>query len=287
MTFPWLISTISSVVLYPFHATTIWIKTSENVFPTYLRSKSELASELESLKQSIANDTGTQLSIKRLIEENIQLRGMANASPNEDRLVARVISRPDSMPYDLLEIDRGSRDGVEIGAPVYTGVDSVVGIIVHAGDTYSFVDLFTSPGFESTAFIFGPNVFSPIEGIGGGIARVRLPQGVLIREGQLVILPGVSNGVYGEIVRVENEPTQPEQFGYIAPPVAMTSLQYVSIGRRPITSKSQSEIDESVRAVLRETLRFSSTSTIAAFATSTDDVNIQEEFEDVDDVEFQ
>jgi len=265
--FPWLISKISAVALYPFHATSTWVKTSEGVLPSYLRSKSELAAEVERLRIDLATEAATQTSFNRLVQENMQLRSMARAGGEEERLVARVLARPDYLAYDLLQIDKGTLDGVVVGAPVYTGVDSVVGLVVHTSSHYSFVDLFTSPGFESTAYIFGPNVFAPIEGIGGGVARVKLPQGVAITVGQLVILPGVSNGVYGEIVAVQNEPTQPEQFGYISPPLAMNNLLYVSVGLQSVESRTTEEIDETVRGMLRRSLQLSTT-TVGSFASS-------------------
>lgn len=260
MLFPWLIGKISEIILYPFHATSTWIKTSDDMIPHYLRSKGELIDELESLKAQVANDTGTQLSIKRLLEENMQLRSMAKAGGDSNRLAALVLSRPNKLSYDLLQIDKGSDDGVVLGAPVYTGVDSVVGVIVHVAEDYSFVDLFTSPSFESTAFIFGPNIFAPMEGVGGGVARVRLPQGVPINVGQMVILPGIDSGVYGEIVRVESEPTQPEQYGYITPPIAINNLRYVSVGVGAVQLKSEEEISEAIRNQIRESLRLSTTS---------------------------
>ncbi|OGG67313.1 hypothetical protein A3I99_03760 [Candidatus Kaiserbacteria bacterium RIFCSPLOWO2_02_FULL_45_11b] len=265
--FPWLISKISAVVLYPFHATSTWIKTSDSVLPLYLRSKSELQAEVERLQTELATGAAAQTSFSRLLQENMQLRSMARAGGEEQRLVARVLARPDYLAYDLLQIDKGTSDGVVVGAPVYTGVDSIVGLVVHATTEYAFVDLFTSPGFESTAYIFGPNVFAPIEGIGGGVARVKLPQGVFITEGQLVILPGVSSGVYGEIVSVQNEPTQPEQYGYISPPLAMNNLLYVSVGLNSIESRPVEEINETVRAMLRDSLRLSTT-TMSTFASS-------------------
>lgn len=260
MLFPWLIGKMSEIILYPFHATSTWIKTSDDIIPHYLRSKGELIDELESLKAQVANDTGTQLSIKRLLEENMQLRSMAKAGEGPDRLVALVLSRPNKLSYDLLQIDKGSDDGVVLGAPVYTGVDSVIGVVVHVAEDYSFVDLFTSPSFESTAFIFGPNIFAPMEGLGGGVARVRLPQGVPISTGQMVILPGIDSGVYGEIVSVKSEPTQPEQYGYITPPIAMNNLRYVSVGIGAIHLKSDEEINQVIRNQIRESLRLSTTS---------------------------
>lgn len=267
MLFPWLISKISAVVLYPFHATSTWIKTSDDILPSYLRSKSELQAEVERLQAELATSATAETSFNRLLQENMQLRSMARAGGEEERLVARVLARPDYLAYDLLQIDKGTSDGVVVGAPVYTGVDSIVGLVVHTTTHYAFVDLFTSPGFESTAYIFGPNVFAPIEGIGGGVARVKLPQGVPITEGQLVILPGVSNGVYGEIVAVQNEPTQPEQYGFISPPLSMNNLLYVSVGLTSVESRTAEEIDDTVRTMLRESLRLSTT-TVSAFASS-------------------
>ena len=115
-----------------------------------------------------------------------------------------MIARPNSLAYDLMQIDRGSDHGITVGVPVYSGLDTVVGVVVEVSAKYSFVELFTTPGFESTAYIIGPNVFSNLEGVGGGVARVKLPQGVPLDVGQLVLMPGVSNGVYGEIISVEN-----------------------------------------------------------------------------------
>lgn len=279
---PWLISTVSSVILYPFHSATLWIKTSEGALPTYLRSKSALEAEIETLRAAATTGVGTQLSISRLLEENMQLRAMAKAGATENRLVARVLARPGQLSYDLLQIDKGKKDGVVVGAPVYTGLDTVVGVVVHAADTYAFIDLFTSPGFKSTAYIFGPNVFSPIEGMGGGIARVKLPQGVPIREGQLVILPGVSSGIYGEIVSVQNEPTQPEQYGYITSPLAMNSLLYVSVGLQSIELRAAEDIQEDIRSQLRASLQLSTTTEII-LASSTPEVPVLPEEESVEE----
>ncbi|KXJ97826.1 MAG: rod shape-determining protein MreC [Parcubacteria bacterium OLB19] len=247
------------VVLYPFHATTAWVKNSDGVFPTYLRSRAELVNELETLRAELVTETGTQLSIDRLLEENMQLRALANVSSSSDRLVARVIARPNSLAYDLMQIDRGSDHGVSVGVPVYSGLDSVIGVVAEVSSKYAFVELFTTPGFESTAYVIGPNVFSTLEGMGGGVARVKLPQGVPLTVGQLVLLPGVSNGVYGEIISVENHPTQPEQYGYVTPPTAMNSIFYVSIDIEAVEPKTEYDIEETIKNAIRQKMLMSDT----------------------------
>ena len=250
--FPRVISGVSSVVLYPFSAVTLWIETSNGFVPEYLRSRSELLAEIDELRVQIDTESSTRNSVDRLLEENIRLRAMTNISTSSDRLVARVVSRPSKTAYDLLQINIGTKDGVQIGSPVYTGLDTVLGVVVHVTANRAFVDLFTSPGFSSTAYVIGPNVFATLEGMGGGVARVNLPQGIPLAEGQLVILPGVTSGVFGEIVWIDNPPTQPQQYGYITPPLGLSELFYVSVGKDVVQPKSEVEVDEAIRNATRE-----------------------------------
>jgi cell shape-determining protein MreC len=250
--FPWLMSAISSVVLYPVHAVSQWYQVSESALPQYFRARADLLAELSALKQQIAGESGTQSSIRRLMEENMQLRSMVNFGTSTERVVARVIAQPNKLTYDLLQIDKGTNQGLVVGSPVFVGLDTVIGVIVHAAPTYAFVELLTTAGFESTAYIVGPNTFAPIEGMGGGVARVRVPQGVPLHEGDLVLLPSVVSGVYGEIVAIENLPTQPEQFGYVTPPLPLKSILYVSVALGMPAIRAEADIDQQLRSFVQD-----------------------------------
>lgn len=249
--FPKIISGVSYVVLYPIHTVSSWYQYSESDLPKYLRAKTDLVKEIESLKKQLSNENGTQLSIKKLLEENMQLRAATNFGTTSDRVTARVIAQPSRLTYDLMQIDKGASDGIKIGAPVFLGFDTVIGVVVHATEHYSFVDLVTTPGFESTAYVVGPNIFATLEGVGGGVARVKVPQGVSLREGNLVLLPSIESGVYGEINSIENPPTQPVQYGYVTPPVSMQSILYVSVSRADIADRSVPEITKEINEVTR------------------------------------
>lgn len=266
--FPTVLSYVSHIVLYPVTAVSSWYQNSDSLLPNYLRSRVELTKEIEELKRTIANDTGTELSVRRLLEENMQLRTAAQVSTSTNRIAARVLAQPTKLSYDLLQIDQGSDSGVVVGAPVFLGVDTVIGVVVEVAESYSFVELVTTPGFTATAYLVGPNVFATIEGIGGGVARVKVPQGIPLREGNLVLLPSVSSGVYGEVVRVENIPTQPEQFGYVTPPLPLQSLLYVSVGKHALITKSDSEIEQSVRDTVEAYFRLDSIPESLEIATS-------------------
>ena len=274
---PQLIATISFVVLYPVHTISVWYKNSEDIFPSFLRSRMELAAEIDALRANNANQNGTQLSIQKLLEENRQLRSLTELGTSTDRVSAKVIAQPSRLSYDLLQIDKGSRDGIQIGAPVYIGIDTVIGIVVHTSLTYAFVELVTTPGFTSTAYIVGPNIFAPLEGVGGGVARVKVPQGINLNEGNLVLLPSAASGVYGEIVSIENLPTQPEQFGYVTPPLPLQGILYVSVDRYIPGERSEAEIDLAIKDSVQSYFRLdkvdlfvTTSSSATALATTTD-----------------
>lgn len=250
--FPHALSFVSYVVLKPIEVVSSWYRYSEATIPLYLRSRAELTKQITELEEELVHRTGTNLSIDRLLAENMQLRALAEMGTTSERVAARVIAQPTTLTYDLLQIDKGTNAGVVVGAPVFLGVDTVIGVVVHVAPSYAFVELTTTPGFTSTAYVVGPNIFAPLEGVGGGVARVKVPQGITLREGNLVLLPSVSSGVYGEIVSVENVPAQPEQYGYVTPPVSLQSLLYVSVGTEVSQVRAVEEIEDSVRQSVRE-----------------------------------
>jgi hypothetical protein len=78
---------------------------------------------------------------------------------------------------------------------------------------------------------------------------VRIPQGILLQPGDLVVLPALDSGVYGAVSLVEAVPTQPEQFGYVSADVPLQSLYYVSVGAEPIVTHNFERAEEVVADV--------------------------------------
>lgn len=250
---PRVVSIIASAVLAPVHATHVWLEESSSLVPAFYRDRRDLMSNIKDLEYQLAVASQNTLTQKRLAEENSRLRALLGAA-EEDRVAAAVIARPNELPYDLLQIDRGRAHGVEVGSPVFIGTDVVIGLVVHAADMYSFVELVTTPGFKASAFVSGPDIVVPMEGVGGGVARVRVPQGVPLVAGNMVYLPSVEPGVYGRISYVENEPTQPEQYGYISPDLALSGIYQVAVGKQSQIARSTDEIDMRIRGLLERRL---------------------------------
>ena len=250
---PSVVRFVAGVVLYPVIQIENWFATSNQVLPTLWRDKIELQTEINSLKQEIASSGREDLTQQRLFAENNRLRALLGATTSS-RVAAAVVGRPTELPYDLIQIDQGYVAGIEVGAPVFIGRDTVIGIVSTVQRTSAFVTLFTTPDFQSTVFLSDANVVAILEGLGGGVARVRVPQGIPLRINDLVHIPSIQPGVYGRIAWVENEPTQPEQYGYITPEIPITSLYMVSVGEPSVISDDPERAREYMAEIQKELL---------------------------------
>jgi cell shape-determining protein MreC len=230
---PKAMSFMMSLITKPWYAVQAYIAESSATIPTYLRSRADLNEEIRALESVIASQQGIAVTLENMARENAELRALVSVAPRE-RIAAGVIARPPYTPYDTLVIDQGSDSGVVAAAPVYAGSDMVIGFVRHAEAHHAYVTLVSSPGIESTVYVFGPNVFAQAIGQGGGITRISIPQGLTVSEGDLVVVPSVSGSLLGSIDTVVSVPTDPEQYAFVSLPKPLASTRLVSVGTRPL-----------------------------------------------------
>jgi cell shape-determining protein MreC len=237
---PKVLHVVFSVVVAPVNIVKTWAAESGRSLPLYLRNRTELVDEIHGLRQELATVGGDIFTLNTLVKENRNLRSLMG-DDGEVRVLAGVIGRPGTLPYDTLMIDRGTDNGVLTGAPVYIGQNTVIGIVKYATNNSAVVELATTAGFEATVYIMGPDIYTNAVGMGGGQLRVGVPQGIELSEGDLVVLPSVTSGVYGEISVVQSEASRPEQYGFVSPHTPLSSIRLVSVGTTPIQSVSFEE----------------------------------------------
>jgi len=242
---------VAAGVMYPIQQTQSWFAESTASFPSFIRNRSELINEISNLEQAIAERDGDRFTLDSLIKENDELRILLGYEEDE-RIMAGVIARPNQLPSDVLIIDRGSIHGIVAGAPVYAGERTVIGFVHATSKNSAAVTLITSPGFSSTVYVFGPDIYTSAVGIGGGQLRVGVPQGVPLALGNTVVLPAVTSGVYGQISHIESVDTQSEQFGFVSPKLPLTSLRLVSVGRSALLGTDYVTASLNVDAVRNE-----------------------------------
>lgn len=215
------------------------------IFTPFLSTETKLRLSLTG-SDEVPSSVDAEL-LKTLTMENTELRSLLG-DDEEKRIAAGVIGRPTNLPYDVLVIDKGSADGIMKDAPVFVGLHQAIGTVIAVYERSSIVALITTPGWRSTVYIYGPNIYTTALGQGGGVARVHVPQGIELTEGDVVIVPSLSGGIYGAVRAVDSLPSRPEQYGYVSIDVPINSLHFVSVGERPL-----SVIDfEQARGVVNE-----------------------------------
>ena len=247
---PRLIGGASTFVFNPIVRFETWFYESGGTLPNYFKDRSKLTDEIEALKRQYIDEIGTTNTIVRLEDENTALRKLLS-NDGSARIAASVIGRPTVTPYDVLILDKGRENGVVQFAPVYIGVDQAIGYVAEVYKNTSVVTLATTPGFESTVYILGPNIYTTARGIGGGVLQVSVPQGIPLKVKDIVLVPSFDAGIYGSIDVVNSVATEPEQRGYVTLDTPMQSMRFVSIGTTPLNDLSF----EDVVAVVERTKR--------------------------------
>ncbi len=257
----------ASLVMAPINGVKTWVAESSASLPQYLRNRSELVDELTELRQRVAERGGDRFTLDMLAKENAELRALMG-DVDDERILSGVIGRPSTLPYDMLMLDRGSVHGVVEGAPVYIGDRTVIGFVQSVSERTSLVTLITTPGFTSTVYVLGPDIYTTAVGLGGGQLRVSIPQGFVVKEGDLVILPSVTSGVYGSVSYIETIPTQPEQFAYVSPKTPIASLRLVAVGKTSMQGSTFDAAVANVTAALNELFEVSVPSEFHATSTN-------------------
>lgn len=248
-----LIIFVVSVIFWRFFPSPVQFA-SENLINPILKTESFLYNLTNS--EGGEPNPSKEEELDYLRAENATLLNQLNGK-DEGRVVAGVIGRPSALPYDVIVIDQGERDGIVKDAPVYADQYRAIGFVSSVYENSSVVVLLTTPGFTSTVFIYGPNIYTTARGMGGGVIRIHVPQGINISNGDLVVVPALSSGVYGSITAVDSVPSRPEQYGYVTSDTPINSLRYVSVGKTPLNPISFEEAREVVDSARRELLQIS------------------------------
>ena len=245
---PKLLSSVAALAAAPINITKTWLAESGKSFPLYFRNRSDLIKQIHDLQSQLAAASGDRYTVQSLLEENKQLRSLLH-DHRESRIVAGIVGRPGSLPYDTLMLDRGAADGITVDAPVYIGDNTVIGVVQNVTAHTALVELVTTPGFKSTVYVVGPNIYTDAVGQGGGQLRVGVPQGLPVHTGDVVVLPSVSSGVFGTVNSIQTAPEQPEQYAFVSPKTSLASIRFVAVGTTPMKGVTFKEAETILKSI--------------------------------------
>lgn len=199
-------------------------------FFSVINSKRSLIFENRALKEEL-DRTKADSSIRKILQkENEDLKillGRNDARKNV--ILAAVLVKPGISPFDIIIIDTGKNKGVKKGDKVLFENALTIGEIEETYEGSSKVRLYSSPGEKTIAFVGPTSMQVEAEGYGGGNFIAKLPRGLEVKEGDEVMMPGISTSILGLVEKIKTSPADSFQEIIFKIPVNLAELKWVLV----------------------------------------------------------
>lgn len=178
---------------------------------------------LEDQRNTLAVDYA---ELELLQKENEELRGLLSFVKKQRfvHVTASVIARSISAQSATFVIDQGTRDGIQVGAPVVVSGGIFIGTVTETGERTATVTATIDPRSAVAATLLNETKHLGIaEGVSGKLIALRLvPQEERVQVNNLVVTSGLeeeipSGLVIGIITEVRSEVINPFQEAFLEP----------------------------------------------------------------------
>jgi rod shape-determining protein MreC len=236
------LSTVRGVVLDvlgPVRSLANWVFSPVGNAWNGIMSYDELEDENARLRAKLVESRSSVLQVGEIERERLELLGLLGAIDTEaniPRVTARVIDAPVSNFERTVEVDRGSRDGVEVGMPVESGA-GLIGRVTEVSSTRSRVELLTDPNFDVGIRMVRSGDTGNASGRGAGndldVTFIELT--TLVLPGETVVTSGLDGSRYpegllvGTVVDVQPNAVQDTQDITVHPAAELERLRWVSV----------------------------------------------------------
>lgn len=204
----------------------------ENLSDTSLvfRSKKSLMEENENLKLKLSERDATLSNYNSVQDDNNKLKEILGRKSEEKNMVlAAILAKPKSSPYDTLIIDAGLSESVFPGEKVFAFGSVPIGRVAEAYEHSSKIILFSNPGERTEVSIEGVDVSMQIVGRGAGNFEMSLPRDLALEAGREVNLPGIDSYVVAKVVSIISDPRDAFTKALLISPVNIQELKFVEV----------------------------------------------------------
>ena len=195
------------------------------------RENERLRAELEAQRGQALADANAAAVLREVLTE-LQIPYVTDIPS----ATARVIRHLGNFPGFTVDVDKGSRSGVQVGMPAVTSA-GLVGRVVEVGPGRSSIRLISDPEFELGIRLAGSEDVAIARGTGRGqplVVSEGIGVGVPVQPGTLVTTSGVDRSVYppdvpvGIVVAVQVDPGL-NQVLFVQPTATLDVLNFVTI----------------------------------------------------------
>lgn len=201
-------------------------------------SKSELLRDNQRLREQVVALAEEASRAAILEQQNAALASLIAYQQREsiDLIPAVVVSRSHVANSEMLMLDRGASDGLEVGQAVIAGEGFLIGVIESVAPATAVVRLVTDQQSKiGVRMLNDAATIGIIEGQGGELLRIDfIPQSVDLVVDELVLTsgldPGIPHGlILGTIADVMTDEHSPFQQAFVAPLIDLRRLSIVGV----------------------------------------------------------
>lgn len=212
--------------------TPIW--QTENFTADYLgrafSSKKELYKQNILLKDALEKKDLELSEVESLKRENENLKSvLGRIDLGGKYILASILAKPNTTPYDTLIIDRGAKDGINIDDLVFAKGNVVVGEIESTTDHTARVLMYSTPGNISQVIYDSTGRYFNAHGLGNGTMQVDVTRDIDVSEGDSFFYPGFDNAPVGVVKKVEFDARDSFKTVLIKSPVNIQEERWVEV----------------------------------------------------------
>ncbi len=210
------------------------------VFTPVFRVSDTLALEIRTFFNSFGDTAALALQNEKLMNENAALANENHALlqktasisgliPDARGIIAGIVARPPSSPYDTLVLSAGSEAGVALGMGVFGEGGVPLGVVSSVLAGFSRVTLFSAPGMIVSGWVGRTNTPITVTGAGAGVLSASIARSAGIASGDTIFAPGPGMLPIGVVARVDSDPASPSVTLRITPALNVFSIAWVTV----------------------------------------------------------
>ena len=199
---------------------------------TFLQSFKDTA-ELSLHNEKLLNENSALANENQALRQEI--KSILGLESDERGIIARVVARPPSSPYDTLVLNEGSQAGIALGMEVFGESGVPLGTVSSVLADFSRVTLFSSPHMTLNGWVRRASMSEQtdipiiIQGAGAGALNASAPRSADITAGDKIFAPGPGIVPIGTVIRVDSEQSSASVTLRIMPTVNIFSISWVVV----------------------------------------------------------
>ena len=203
-----------------------------------VRTPASVRNENATLKEQLVDLAFDRVEMETLRQENEDLKAQLGFVERQSfqHVTGRIILRSGNPVQATFIIDRGSDDGVILGAPITVEDGVLVGKVIDVGRVTSVVLSLTDPRSHiASSILTSSRTLGIVEGTGGSLLTLRfIPQDEAVAINDLVVTSGLEENIppgliIGVVNRVTSDRSAPFQEASVEPITEDSGSSIVSV----------------------------------------------------------